>query len=131
MPSRSQAARSSVLSTSSNQPTFRCVAPHALVCRMGWAASVAERASTAICALFSNASTAPQSTERQVSDKAVSLTVGYSAVLVDPSARLARRGTEDALAHGGGLGGHARLEHLGAGALGVGVLGRGGRRPLG
>src|SRR5512133_3528595 len=106
MPSRSQADRSSVLSTSSNHPTFRCVAPHTLVWRMGSAASVAERASTAICALFSNASTAPQSTERQVSDTAVSLTAGYSAILVDLPARLARRGSEDALAHGRSLGSH-------------------------
>ena len=44
------------------QPTFKWVRPHTLVCNVGTAASAVERDSTAIWALFSNASTAPKST---------------------------------------------------------------------
>ena len=49
MPRRSHAARSSVESTSSNQPTLRCVRPHTLVWSVGTPASAVERDSTAIC----------------------------------------------------------------------------------
>lgn len=56
-----------MLSTSTNQPTARCVRPHTLVWRIGVPESLVERESTAICALLSNASTAPQSTTRRTS----------------------------------------------------------------
>src|SRR3954451_23943050 len=104
-PSFAQRSRSSVSSTSSNQPTFRCVRPHTLVWSVGRFASAVERASTAICALFSNASTAPRSMHRHFSLIGEDLT-GLS---LGPA--------EDALRHRRRLGARPRAEHLGADAV--------------
>src|SRR3954454_23963980 len=65
-PSSSHFARSSVESTSSNQPTLRCVCPHTEVISTGPLSSTC-LIMIGIRAVFSNGSTGPPSMNRHVS----------------------------------------------------------------